>query len=433
MNMERQYRLTPLGQRAFSEGRFANSAAITGMVRRLAAGAVTRPALLGGSDQSEPSAVIGPLVQLAAWGAVEELLVDQAGVLRATVVRPNIIASTLPRGHQLWQAQPHIFFRYIHGKLHCACPMTPAVIASDDPTLLQAVRAAENAPLTVDGEDSWLALLADHGFLRHPGDISNSTAAWPFHDALFHHAATSGNATSGGYGATFPFSGGGAQPPPLRDDDAARSCLEIDVHVEQPCPVLDVMAARRSTRTFDTVPLPRNSLTTLLAAALATRETVHLTNGDSLVFRPYMSGGARGELSFLLVARNCDGLSPGVYWYLADCQRLRLLDGFASVADGLIALLSNATGEDDTLPAAALLIVADYDRMAWKYEAIVYATMLRNVGAAYQALGVAAAATGVGVCALGGGWAGIAGTGLQDALGNRVIVGAMIMGLPADG
>jgi SagB-type dehydrogenase family enzyme len=102
----------------------------------------------------------------------------------------------------------------------------------------------------------------------------------------------------------------------------------------------------------------------------------------------------------------------------------------SELAHTVVQALAARTGEHQVLPAAALVFAADYRRMAWKYESISYATILRNVGCVYQTVSIAASVLGVGVCAIGGGWGALASGGLGAVLNDRAIVGAMVLGVP---
>jgi SagB-type dehydrogenase family enzyme len=55
------------------------------------------------------------------------------------------------------------------------------------------------------------------------------------------------------------------------------------------------------------------------------------------------------------------------------------------------------------LPQVLLTIAARFSRVAWKYESIAYALILKNLGVLYQTMYLVAESMGLAACALGGG------------------------------
>jgi SagB-type dehydrogenase family enzyme len=56
-------------------------------------------------------------------------------------------------------------------------------------------------------------------------------------------------------------------------------------------------------------------------------------------------------------------------------------------------------------PQVVLVLTARFARMAWKYETMAYAVMLKHVGVIFQTLYLVATAMGLAPCALGNGGA----------------------------
>lgn len=54
-------------------------------------------------------------------------------------------------------------------------------------------------------------------------------------------------------------------------------------------------------------------------------------------------------------------------------------------------------------PQVLVVVAARFGRVMFKYEAMAYATILKNVGALYQSMYCVATAMGLAPCALGGG------------------------------
>lgn len=166
----------------------------------------------------------------------------------------------------------------------------------------------------------------------------------------------------------------------------------------------DVLAARRSVRTYADRPLPLEDLSDLLHHSARVVDTAHDELLGELVFRPFAAGGARSELELYVVASDVQGLPPGVHHYdprAHDLVRIRDRDTEqASLLETLHAATGHALNRD---PQLVLLITAVYARMMWKYEGIALAMIYRNTGCLYQTLYLTATALGLAPCGIGGG------------------------------
>lgn len=116
--------------------------------------------------------------------------------------------------------------------------------------------------------------------------------------------------------------------------------------------------------------------------------------------RPSPSAGAVHELEIYPVVRLCDGLHPGMYHY--DSWRHTLVQ---IPADGAhVSQILRDAGQainSATKPQVLLAITARFPRVFWKYKGIGYGNILRNVGALYQTLYLAATDLGLAACAVG--------------------------------
>jgi oxazoline/thiazoline dehydrogenase len=75
----------------------------------------------------------------------------------------------------------------------------------------------------------------------------------------------------------------------------------------------------------------------------------------------------------------------------------------AEVVKTLIAEAGNSTTIPPDEVQVLIILAARYPRLAWKYESIAYALILKHVGVLYQTMYLAATAMGLGPCAVGGG------------------------------
>jgi SagB-type dehydrogenase family enzyme len=118
--------------------------------------------------------------------------------------------------------------------------------------------------------------------------------------------------------------------------------------------------------------------------------------------RPYPSGGAAYDLEIYLAVNQCAGLARGLYHYDPAAHVIRSVDvGHKR----LEALVRDAQGSAKMLftPQIVLILVSRFQRLAWKYQMVAYATTLKNVGVLFQTMYLVATAMKLAPCALGTG------------------------------
>jgi len=118
--------------------------------------------------------------------------------------------------------------------------------------------------------------------------------------------------------------------------------------------------------------------------------------------RPYPNGGCCYELEFYGAVSVCEGLSPALFHY---CPKTHQLYRVADWTRELNELFERAyyAADQQSLPRILIILSARFQRVAWKYEAIAYALVLKHVGVVYQTMYLVATAMGLAPCALGGG------------------------------
>jgi SagB-type dehydrogenase family enzyme len=119
-------------------------------------------------------------------------------------------------------------------------------------------------------------------------------------------------------------------------------------------------------------------------------------------FRPHPAGGAIHELTLYPVIGGCRGLPRGVYRYDPLRHTLSPLPVSAADLDRLLEL-AWITADRKSPPQVYFAITAWFARLQWKYQSMVYAVILKNIGALYQTMYLTATAMGLAPCALGGG------------------------------
>jgi SagB-type dehydrogenase family enzyme len=133
------------------------------------------------------------------------------------------------------------------------------------------------------------------------------------------------------------------------------------------------------------------------------REIAEATpEGYTRTNRPYPGGGACYELELYLAVNVCEGLLPGLYHYCPKKHQLSKLSGRTPEVERLLERAYYAADERGT-PQVLIILAARFQRASWKYSAMAYATVLKNVGVLYQTMYLVATAMGLAPCALGGG------------------------------
>jgi len=87
--------------------------------------------------------------------------------------------------------------------------------------------------------------------------------------------------------------------------------------------------------------------------------------------------------------------------------------------------------DEQGVPQVLIILTARFQRVSWKYNAMAYALVLKDVGVLYQTMYLVATAMGLAPCALGGGdsdlFAAVAGTNYYA----ETSVGEFILGSKA--
>lgn len=160
--------------------------------------------------------------------------------------------------------------------------------------------------------------------------------------------------------------------------------------LESGAPLNEVLAARRSTRSFSATALPLPSVSQLLWAAQG------VTHPDGLRTAP--SAGALYPLELYLLAGAVQDLAPGIYRYRPAEHRLQpTVSG-----DRRAELAAAALGQDWIRQAPAALVIAGvYERTGGKYGARAQRYVHIETGHVAQNVLLQAVALGLGGTAVG--------------------------------
>jgi SagB-type dehydrogenase family enzyme len=245
-------------------------------------------------------------------------------------------------------------------------------------------------------------------------DRGPALQTWAFHDLLFHARSRAGRFDAA-YGATCRLAGRLAPPPALKPGPTGemRELYHPDMaQLERNDPPLARVQQRRcSVRDFDAeCPMTDRQLGEFLfrvARVIDYREAEVTTPYGPIrmdfAARPYPAGGGLYELEVYVAVNRCASLEPGLYYYDPSRHRLARLCGRSGEVKSLLRDAAESTTIAEADLQVLLILAARFPRVAWKYESIAYALMLKHVGVVFQTMYLAATAMGLAPCAVGGG------------------------------
>ena len=251
-----------------------------------------------------------------------------------------------------------------------------------------------------------VAALVDADDREESGNVAASprpSGWWEFHDLLFHMRSRRGRHDAP-YGGTFRH--GTTMPPPLIKPRSEAEAVplprpDLDNLRRSDPPFADVVERRRSLRTYGAEPLTIEQVGEFLYRC-ARYQIVLSDEATDYALRPTPAGGALQELELYLLVGRCRGLDRGVYHYRPSEHALTLV---ARPSPRFENVLGSARSmmHSESSPDVYLQITARCQRVFWKYESMAYALILKNLGALYATMYLAATAMNLAPCAFGGG------------------------------
>ncbi len=386
------------------------------------------------SDGSSVDREIDLVVRrLARQGLVEYRLFRARGDQDLVIIEPQS-ADYWPKMQKLRATDTVVLSRFAYmrrrgSEMVLESPRAGALFRISDPKIASAL-AALSSPHRVGklrqqsggpGEEL-LALLLDCEILfkvEATGDEglrgSEGGAAlvvWDFHDLLFHVQSTEGRHANP-IGGRYPYIDLIPPPPAVRPAWPG-TAIDLqpftDATNELMSPFVELLGQRQSIREFDDQnPITLAELAQFLdrAARVRSKWTSPLDFGDGAfgpeidyTTRPYPSAGSAYELELYLAVTRCDGLAPGLYHYDADRHALVPIEARAQELEAMIGAAAYAMAAPAP-PQILITIAARFDRIAWKYSAIAYSLILRDVGVMLQTLYLTATDMDLGGCAVG--------------------------------
>ncbi|MEU7142876.1 SagB family peptide dehydrogenase [Nocardia sp. NPDC046473] len=315
-------------------------------------------------------------------------------------------------------------------------PLSWCDVRIHDPRLLSLLDGfgAAESPLHVSIKSQLAADLHWCGFLVADPDEEErefATRSWHAADLWFHRRSTLGERTAGIAHPDSRAENSFPQPParkPNYSGEPIPLATPDSAALRAADPTLTaVLADRQSTRAFDDAnPITRDQLAELLYRTADVRSA-----GADLAPHPRSSGDSVDELEFYPIARQVDGLAPGMYHYNSFDHVLRPVADLDSPAVQRLLATASVTVADGDDPQLVLLLAARSGHITRHYGQVAYADILKHVGAVTQTVSLIATAMGLGAYAEGlGDTAAFAAAAAVDEL-TECAVGSIIVGSPA--
>jgi SagB-type dehydrogenase family enzyme len=229
---------------------------------------------------------------------------------------------------------------------------------------------------------------------------------WDFHDLLFHARSTAGRHANP-LGSAMAYADVIKPLPAVRPPWPGEAVELGRLAAPDASPLVATLHRRYSTRSFDERhPITLENLARLFDAVARIRARDRLMDDDDpepeleIAARPYPSGGASYELELYLAVDRCAGLARGFYHYDASRHVLVPIAVNAWQLDAILDDAKLAMGAP-SFPQILVTIAARFGRVSWKYSAIAYALILKDVGVLMQTIYLVASDMELGACAIG--------------------------------
>jgi SagB-type dehydrogenase family enzyme len=237
------------------------------------------------------------------------------------------------------------------------------------------------------------------------GEQANVTLAqWEFHDLLFHARSRQGRHAHP-FGGTYRFLDK-IEPLPAVKSPMSEEVIELykpdlETLKTTEASFTQVLESRKSIREYGEIPITAQQLGEFLYRCARVKRILKTDRGE-ILSRPYPSGGALYELELYLAVNNCQGIASGLYHYDPLAHQLGRISDRTATVEALLNDARRSMGQEG-MPQVLIVIAARFQRLAWKYESMAYAVMLKHVGVLYQTMYLVATAMKLAPCGLGGG------------------------------
>ena len=243
--------------------------------------------------------------------------------------------------------------------------------------------------------------------VREDGTIqeqANTTLAqWEFHDLLFHTRSRQGRHANP-FGGTYRFSGK-IEPLPALKPRMSEEVIklykpDLETLKTTEASFTQVLEARKSIRQYGETPITAQQLGEFFYRCARVKHHYQTERGE-ITRRPYPSGGALYELELYPVVNSCEGIPSSLYHYHPLAHQLCRISYRTETVEALLNDARQSMGQQG-MPQVLIVIAARFQRLAWKYESMAYALMLKHVGVLCQTMYLVATAMELAPCGLGG-------------------------------
>lgn len=237
-----------------------------------------------------------------------------------------------------------------------------------------------------------------------PEQANPTLAQWEFYDLMFHTRSRQGRHANP-FGGTYRFLDR-IEPLPALKPQMSEEVIELykpdleALKTTEAC-FTQVLETRKSIREHGATPITVQQLGEFLYRCARVKH-YHSTEREDFAHRPYPSGGALYELELYLVINTCDRMNSGLYHYQPLAHQLCRIADRTETVEALLNDAQRSMGQQ-AMPQVLIVIAARFQRLAWKYESMAYALMLKHVGVLYQTMYLVATAMELAPCSLGGG------------------------------
>lgn len=247
-----------------------------------------------------------------------------------------------------------------------------------------------------------LSEVSEDGTITEQANVT--LAQWEFHDLLFHTRSRVGRQANP-FGGTYRFLGKIEPLPALKTRMSEKAIELYKPNLERlkttEAPFTQVLEARESIRQYGETPITTQQLGEFFYRCARVKHR-YQADYTEIAHRPYPSGGAIYELELYPVVNSCEGIPSGLYYYEPLAHQLCRISDRTETVEALLNDAWHSMGQQG-MPQVLIVIAARFQRLAWKYESMAYALMLKHVGVLYQTMYLVATAMKLAPCGLGGG------------------------------
>jgi oxazoline/thiazoline dehydrogenase len=234
-------------------------------------------------------------------------------------------------------------------------------------------------------------------------DQQDALVQWEFHDLLFHSKVRTGRHRQP-VERTYRFLGKIPPLPAIKSqvtDSGVISLYRPDIEAlkKDDLPFTLVLEERKSIRDYGDQVISDRQLGEFLYRSLRVRNILKIETQE-LSNRPYPNAGACYELEVYTIINSCDNIPSGLYHYNPQEHQLSLVSPKTSQVEALLVEAAQNNHHEQT-PQVLIILAARFSRIAWYYESIAYANILKNVGTVFQTMYLVATSLDLAPCAIG--------------------------------